>query len=92
MLERTIDRAVVYWSPVDELAIDLVRDLGTVDGEFAEPASSFGFTATHEKLVQFSWEPEMASYGNFGDHLDYLFLVPWIRDYVAPWVANTGSQ
>ena len=92
MLARTVDGAVAYWSPVDDFAIGLVQSLGTVDGEFAEPAASFGFAATHDKLVQVRWEPEMAQYGNFGGHMDYLFLVPWIRDYVAPWVADTGGE
>jgi pimeloyl-ACP methyl ester carboxylesterase len=92
MLENTVDGAVVYWSPVDTFALTLVRLLGTIDGEFAEPAAAFGFAATHDKLVQFSWQPEMARYGNYGDHLDPLFLIPWIRDFVAPWIAGSDSE
>jgi pimeloyl-ACP methyl ester carboxylesterase len=84
MLANTVDGAVAYWSPADSFVLSLVRLLGTIDGEFEEPAATFGFAASHDKLVQFSWEPEMARYGNYGDHLDPLFLVPWIRDFVAP--------
>ncbi len=88
MLKNTVEWAVVYWSPVDSFALGLARLFGTIDGEFEEPAAAFGFAGVHEKLMQFSWDPEMSRYGNYGDHLDPLFLVPWIRDFVAPWIAG----
>jgi hypothetical protein len=88
MLEHVTQHVMVYWSDIDQLAINLIALYGTVDGHFTEPAATFGFDTEHEKLVQIPWDPNMRGYGNRGGHLDYWFNVPWIKDYVAPWVAR----
>ena len=92
MLAHVRDGAVVYFSPVDDLAIELVAEYGTIDGDFKTPAATFGFTAQYDTLVQIPWDPSMATYGNNGDHLDYLRLPDWIRDTVAPWLATPAEK
>jgi pimeloyl-ACP methyl ester carboxylesterase len=88
MLEHT-DAAIVYLSPADGLTEFATRGIGTVDGAYAFPAATYGFFMGHEKLRQIAWEPWMGgAYGNYGNHVDYLFNVPWIRDFVAPWLAH----
>ncbi|MFH1747378.1 MAG: hypothetical protein ABIG44_10085 [Planctomycetota bacterium] len=86
-LEHTSQHVAVYWSPRDALAEYLTGVFGTVDRVYTEPAATYGFDMEHERLIQFSWEPEMIAYGNYGDHVDYALLDDWIRDYLAPWVA-----
>ncbi len=92
MLERVTQHVIVYWSPVDALAVELVGDLGTIDGAYESPAARIGFTTEHEKLLHISWEPGMVANGNSGDHLDYLRSPAWIRDTVAPWIATRDDD
>lgn len=91
-LENTSQHIAVYWSATDDLAMFFVETFGTVDGEYAESAATFGFATEHERLIQLSWEPEMAVYGGRGDHTDFMFLEDWIRDYLAPWVATAADE
>ena len=34
----------------------------------------------------------MVEYGNQGGHVEYLRLPCWIRDFVAPWIADTDDE
>ena len=90
MLEKVSGRAVVYWSPKENnLGLLLLKLVGTVDGNFDEAVSFAGFRGSYDrrKFAEVPWQPEMASLGNNGDHLDYFLAIPWIREYVAAWVA-----
>ncbi len=77
---------VNYWSPRELGPIIISRTLGLADGTFLEPAATFGFDQSHEKLTQIMWTPEMIAYGNNGEHLDFIINVPWLKQYIAPWV------
>jgi pimeloyl-ACP methyl ester carboxylesterase len=89
MLANVRQRAVVYWSRAEsQFGRLLLQWAGTVDGNFGQAAGLSGFTGSYQKLVQIEWQPDMADLGNKGDHLDYFLAVPWIREYVASWVAR----
>ena len=88
MLDNTSQGAMAYWSPADTLAVTLVRKFGTVDGDHDTPAARYGFATEDERLTQIAWDPNMATRGNHGNHLDYLRAPDWIRDFVGPWIAD----
>jgi hypothetical protein len=92
MLDHTREEVVVYWSSRDEFTPLLIEAYGTVDGVFSHPAATEGFAMSDPKLRQISWDPSMEAYGNAGDHLDYFWNAPWIRDYVALWLTNTPES
>ncbi|MBN2560522.1 MAG: hypothetical protein JXQ75_06295 [Phycisphaerae bacterium] len=90
-LDHTEKGIVHYWSPRDWIAALATIVAGTVDRVFESPAATVGFKMSDERLVQFTWMPEMARYGNHGNHHDFLYNEPWIRDYVAPLITRAGE-
>lgn len=92
MLEKVRDRVIVYWSPREAgLGGALLSFMGTVDGNYTTAAAISGFNQEHEKLEQIEWSEDMASLGNYGDHIDYFWNIPWIREYVAKWIAPAAQ-
>lgn len=95
-LNAALDHAekgiVHYWSPTDWLAPALTVPFGTMDGLHESPASTLAFEARDERLIQFTWTPDMARYGNFGNHTDYLWSEPWVEQFVAPWVTREDGR
>lgn len=88
MLANVRDRCIVYWSPKEaQLGGALLQFMGTVDGNYTDAAAISSFNLTDPKLEQVEWTEEMAAYGNNGDHIDYFWNIPWIREYLANWVA-----
>ena len=79
---------VVYWSPLDFESVIAAGQWGTMDRQFDPPAASRGIDDEGEKLIEITWEPSMIVYGNFGNHLGFIFNAPWIRDFIAPWVVR----
>jgi pimeloyl-ACP methyl ester carboxylesterase len=91
-LAKVRDRVIVYWSPKEvQLGGALLQVLGTVDGNYTQAAAFTGFNQTDPKLEQIEWSEEMAAFGNNGDHLDYFWNVPWIRQYVTQWIAQPAQ-
>lgn len=88
MLDRTRRGAVHYWSPLDQTADTLTALIGTMDRSWDRPAFADGFDSQDPRLVQLTWAPEMALYGNYGGHLDVLFNIPWISRYMAPLILD----
>lgn len=88
VLARSRGGVVNYYSPIDFSSVLLTASWGSIDRDFGVPAAQAGFTHQDEKLVQFSWEPRMMLYFNFGNHADILPNSLWFRDFVAPWVAG----
>jgi pimeloyl-ACP methyl ester carboxylesterase len=88
MLDHTRHGAVAYWSQNDWVTNLITFNWGALDGVFGPSAATQGFAMTDQKLTQIEWGPDLAVYGNYGGHADYLFSVDWIRDFVAPWVAR----
>lgn len=76
-----------YWSPIEYGPILISRTFGLADSSFLDPAASFGYDEVHPKLTQVSWTEEMRELGNNGEHLDILINIPWIQEYVVPWLA-----
>jgi hypothetical protein len=88
MLEKVSQGVVVYWSPNEHSLNWLISWAGTADQVFTDPANSSGFATEHEKLRQYMWGPEFARYGNNGEHFEYYLSVPWIAEFVTPWIAH----
>jgi len=78
-----------YWSPWERVPRLVALAFPLLDNEFGDPAASFGFAFQHERLIQLEWTPEMLRYFHAGDHMNYWINVPWIRDFIAPFVAQT---
>ncbi|HVP10996.1 MAG TPA: hypothetical protein VMV94_07390 [Phycisphaerae bacterium] len=92
MLAKVRDRVIVYWSPKEaQLGGALLLLMGTVDGNYTAAAAISGFNQTAPKLEQVEWSEEMTAFGNNGDHTDYFWNIPWIREYVAKWVAQPAQ-
>lgn len=87
-LDRTSQGIVNYWSPREQVVHLIAHVFGLADGQFSHPAASLGFELVDARLTQIEWSPEMASLGNNGEHLDYLFNAPWIQAYVVPWIVT----
>lgn len=87
-LDHTRLDLVNYWSPLDYQSLILIQTIGTVDGSKV-PAASVNFNETDAKYTPIMWHPVMAIYGNFGGHLDYLFNVGFIKDFLSPYIVTT---
>ncbi|MEE8386494.1 MAG: hypothetical protein V3S01_11315 [Dehalococcoidia bacterium] len=91
-LDRTEKGIVHYWSSTDWLGPFFAIPLGTMDRLYETPASTLAFDLRDERLIQFIWTPEMARYGNYGNHTDYLWNEPWVEQFVAPWVTREDGR
>lgn len=85
-LDRTSSGIISYWSPAEQGVYLITEVFGLADGRFDHPAAALGFDTSDSRLTQVEWTPEMAELGNRGEHLDYFFNIPWIKQYVVPWV------
>ncbi|HWL93134.1 MAG TPA: hypothetical protein VNT79_06340 [Phycisphaerae bacterium] len=85
-LEKTTQGIINYWSPKEIGPTYVSSLLGLADNTHLPPASTFGFDQVHPNLIQVSWSPDMSEFGNNGEHLDYIVNIPWLKQYVVPWV------
>lgn len=90
-LARTREGIVNFWSPLDQFTRDRSAEQNLADTTQGDPAASFGFDMQDERLMQIEYDPAWAQYGHYGEHSDYLPLVGWIGQFVAPWVAKDPS-
>lgn len=85
-LDRTTQGLVSYYSPGENGVYLVAQFFGTADGYFSEPAAALGFSTSDPRLMQIPWSEDMRAFGNNGEHLDYFFNIPWIKEYVVPWI------
>ncbi|HKQ46510.1 MAG TPA: hypothetical protein VJZ71_00390 [Phycisphaerae bacterium] len=87
-LAGTREEIVLFWSPRDQFTQDRGVEENLADSTHGPPAASFGFDMQDERLMQIEYDPAWEQYGHYGEHADYLPLVGWIGQFVAPWVAK----
>lgn len=89
MLDRTRNGAVVYWSMRDGFTAYSFGMFIADDPGWARPAATFGFDMQDSRLLQVAWDESMTRYLNFGEHFDAYLNIPWLQDYLAPWVSSS---
>lgn len=78
---------VSFWSAKDLFTLDIRDTFNLADSTRFDPAATFSFDMDDPALVQVAYDPAWADFGHYGGHADYLFLVGWLSEFVAPWVA-----
>lgn len=77
---------VNHWSAVDPIPIVVSRVMGLADSTRLDPACTFGFDQKDPNLLEVPWSEEQAALGNNGGHLDFVINLPWIKEYVVPYL------
>ncbi len=87
-LAKTRLGAVCFWSPLDTFTVTIAATFNLADSTKSEPAATFSFDMDDTRLHEIEYDPAWREYGYYGEHEEYLLLVGWIAEFVAPWVAT----
>lgn len=79
-----VDEFVVNYASERDLQVGWgTRTFGTIDRVVSDSAGAVGFTADHERLVQWHWSPNARASGHWGNHVAYLGR-RWQQAYLLP--------